>query len=120
VEIRHLPHDRSFIEVFLDGDHIGTAYPHERLTAEQEQDLIERREADRAEARKRFTVANRMRRTAHPTTERLTTDKTGNRIVADDTQYFDLLAGGKAALEGFLGDGSDLDPAEADGQGMLL
>jgi putative transposase len=97
VEIRHLPHDRSFIEVFLDGGHLCTAYPVQELDDETKQQTIERRQAARAQAQKHFTRANRMRGKNHPGTTKLSKGKDGKRYVVDP--HDDLLAGGTQALE---------------------
>ncbi|MET9226007.1 transposase family protein [Lentzea sp. NPDC003310] len=35
VQIRYAPHDRRFVEVYQDGRHLGTAYPAQALTPEQ-------------------------------------------------------------------------------------
>jgi putative transposase len=101
VEIRHLPHDRSFIEVFLDGDHLCTAVPVQDLDEETKQATIERRQAARAQAQKHFTAANRMRGKKHPGTAKLVKGKDGKRLVVDSAD--DLLAGGAQALEELFG-----------------
>ncbi|MBA2897740.1 putative transposase [Nonomuraea soli] len=49
VEIRHMPHDDRFVEVYLDGRHLCTAHPAERLTPEQAEAF---RAHTRAEARR--------------------------------------------------------------------
>jgi putative transposase len=103
VEIRYLPHDRTFIEVFRDGAHLFTATPQGSLTADEEQESIEERKRHRLEAQSRFTVANRQRKkNATGPVHRLRTDKDGNRhvIVPDD----DLLDGGAAALAELVGE----------------
>lgn len=43
VEVRYLPHDRSFIEVFYDGQWACTAWPHANLTDEEVRQLQQRR-----------------------------------------------------------------------------
>lgn len=101
VEIRHLPHDRSFIEVFLDGDHLCTAVPVQDLDEETKQATIERRQAARAQAQKHFSAANRMRGKKHPGTAKLVKGKDGKRFVVDPVD--DLLAGGAQALEELFG-----------------
>jgi putative transposase len=110
VEIRHLPHDRSFIEVFLDGDHLCTAVPVEELDDQAKQDIIERRQTARAQAQKRFTTANRMRGKKHPNSAKLTKDKDGKRYVVDPSD--DLLAGGAQALEALFGTNDRDDDAQ--------
>ena len=102
VEIRYLPHDRTFIEVFLNGNHLFTATPQLTLTADEEQAVIDKRKLERLAAQNRFTVANRQRKkNATGDVHRLTTDKDGNRHVnaPDD----DLLDGGAAALAELVG-----------------
>jgi putative transposase len=81
VEIRFLPHDRTFIEVFQGGVHLGTCYPASDLTAEQEQEILVRRKQDRLEAKEHFTRANRIRNTQDPDTQRVGTDKKGKKVV---------------------------------------
>ena len=101
VQIRHLPHDRSFIEVFLEGAHLCTAVPVEELSDEVKQETIERRQRARGMAQKRFTTANRMRGKNHPGSSKLVKDKDGKRFVVDPVD--DLLAGGAQALEELFG-----------------
>lgn len=97
VEIRYLPHDRTFIEVFLDGAHVCTAHPKDDLTAEQAQAVIVRRKEVRLQARSRFTTANRQRKqNATGPVYALEIDRQGNRIVVSDLD--DLLEGGEELL----------------------
>ncbi len=108
VEIRYLPHDRTFIEVFLDGDHLCTAYPQQSLTADQQEAVIARRNAQRNAAKQRFTTANRQRKkNAKGPVHRLEVDKNGNRLVIDTPD--DLLDGTDIDLAELLGD-SDSQP----------
>jgi putative transposase len=100
VQIRYLPHDRSFIEVFLEGEHLCTAIPRENLTPDEEIANSEARQRERRTAQARFTTANRQRRDAHPGHHRLTTDKRGRKHTADPVD--DLLAGGEDALRELL------------------
>ncbi|MDA8063873.1 MAG: transposase family protein, partial [Actinomycetota bacterium] len=103
VEIRYLPHDRSFVEVFLDGDHLCTAHPQHGLTADQEQDIIARRKEQRLAARNRFTTANRQRRkNATGGVHKLEVDKNGNRTVVEAAD--DLLVGGEDAIAEIVGE----------------
>jgi hypothetical protein len=105
VEIRYLPHDRTFIEVFRDGRHLFTAMPQSTLTADQQQEHIQKRAEERRLAQQRFTVANRQRRSnAVGPVHRLTVDKDGNRLVTAPPD--DLLDGGGAALAELIGDSS--------------
>lgn len=55
LEIRHLPHDRSFIEVFDDGTHVATCYRHEDLTPDDREHFAKKRH----EAERRNTEAFR-------------------------------------------------------------
>jgi len=108
VEIRYLPHDRTFIEVFLAGEHLCTAHPQQALTADQEAAVIARRKEQRLQAQNRFTAANRQRKkNATDPVHRLEVDKNGNRVVIEPVD--DLLAGGDEALEVIVGDDSELD-----------
>lgn len=109
VEIRYLPHDDTFIEVFADNEHTCTAVPVDSLTEEQQQEFAEYRKARRNAARGRFTTANRQRHTnatgpLHP----LEAVKNGKRVVAETID--DLLEGGEQALMELVGDlEADLD-----------
>lgn len=58
VEVRYMPHDDRSIEVYLDGQHLCTAYPQGQLTGEQ---LEEFRAHARAETKR---LAKARRRTA--------------------------------------------------------
>lgn len=95
VEIRHLPHDRSFIEVFVDGNHLCTAFPGHLLTADETEAVIERRAHERRRAMNRFTTANRVRKSM-PGTVRLEKDRDGKRRVVEPAG--DLLSGGNEAF----------------------
>lgn len=114
LEIRYLPHDRSFIEVFDEGAHVCTALPRTALTADQQQAIIDHRQAQQAKARARFTATNRVRRSSHESTTPLTRNKKGQMVVAEATSTeVDLLIGGEAAFAALVG------LAAADGQGAL-
>ncbi|RYP86865.1 hypothetical protein EKO23_07785 [Nocardioides guangzhouensis] len=111
VEIRYLPHDRTSIEVFLEGVHLGTAYDKDNLTPDHEEEFLARRQAARTEAQQRFTRANRQRNATDGAT-RITTDKKGNRTVleldaSEDTDYDDLSTGAEDVLAGYLADDPD-------------
>lgn len=95
VEMRHLPHDRSFIEVFLDGEHLCTAYPSHLLSADDTDEIVARRKQERHTAMARFTVANTQRRTQHDTVG-LFKDRDGRRLVVEPPAE-DLLSGGNEA-----------------------
>ncbi len=105
VEVRHLPHDRSFVEVFLDGKHLCTAFPSHLLTADQSEEALAARNQESREAKRRFTTANRLRRTAHDAT-RLELAKDGKRYVVDPAPL-DLLRGADAAMDALLSAGDD-------------
>jgi putative transposase len=55
VQIRYMPHDDRWIEVYLDGEHLCTAYPQGHLTDEQVTDFREHAEAET----KRLAAARR-------------------------------------------------------------
>ncbi|MEV0633267.1 Mu transposase C-terminal domain-containing protein [Nonomuraea wenchangensis] len=57
VQVRYMPHDDRFIEVYLDGEHLCTAHPQGQLTDEQV-------EAFREHARQETKRLNRQRRKA--------------------------------------------------------
>ncbi len=101
VEIRHLPHDRHFIEVFLDGEHLGTAYPKDQLNADQTEEFLAHRAEARRAAVARFTTANRTRRATDGAT-RIVRDKKGNRTVVAETSFDDLDAGAEDVLASFV------------------
>ncbi|WP_242911480.1 Mu transposase C-terminal domain-containing protein [Actinomadura terrae] len=64
VAVRYMPHDDRFLEVYLNGAHLCTAHPAERLTAEQAEAF---REHARAESRRLGRA--RRRATARARTE---------------------------------------------------
>lgn len=43
VHLRFLPNDETFVEVFIDGQHLCTAVPHERLPMEQRRQVVRNR-----------------------------------------------------------------------------
>ena len=107
VEVRYLPHDRTFIEVFLDGQHLCTAEPNDLLDDEASHQVLLRRRKARADAQARFTAANRIRKQNGNTVHRLEKDtKTGVRHVVPDNDT-DLLAGGEDVLRDLLGTDTD-------------
>ncbi len=55
VQIRYMPHDDRSIEVYLGGTHLCTAYPAQRLSAEQTEAFLE----NAARERKRLTAERR-------------------------------------------------------------
>lgn len=107
VELRHLPHDRTFIEVFVDHEHLCTAYPSHKLTADQSDAVIARRTEERDRARHRFSVANRLRRTQHETTP-LVVGRDGKRHVVEPAAE-DLLSGGNEAYARLITKSDDPD-----------
>lgn len=61
LEIRHLPHDRSFIEVFDNGAHVATCYRTEDLSPDDRQYFArQRHEAERRNSAA-FRTANTQR-----------------------------------------------------------
>lgn len=116
VTIRYLPHDRTFVEVFIGGRHICTAYPRLTLTAEQEQEVILHRQQVMAAARARFSTANRLRRESHQTTTTISRNSKGKMVVTSQERDngIDLLSGAEEALARITGAG------EINGQGTLL
>lgn len=98
VEVRHLPHDRSFIEVFRDGEHLGTGYPSELLTPDQEQQFLHTRAQQRQAALARYTVANNLR-SRQPGAGRVGTDDTADHPQPPGR---DLFSGGHEALQRLL------------------
>jgi putative transposase len=117
VQIRYLPHDRSFIEVFSDDEHLCTAYPVDQLTPDEQNDIVQGNHAERRLGQRRFSSANRLRRANHATS-RLEVDKQHRRHVVDDpagpTTSKGMLGNGKAALERLLGpDDGDGDDQES-------
>jgi putative transposase len=114
VEIRYLPHDRSFIEVFDDGAHVCTAIPKHALTADQQQAVIDHRRTQQAKSRARFTSANRVRRTGHDSTMPIARNKKGQMVVVEAAEAeVDLFAGGDEAFAAIVG------IASLDGQASL-
>jgi putative transposase len=102
VEVRHLPHDLTFIEVFLDNEHLCTAYPRHASTPEQEQALLEHRKQKMNEATRHSSVANRMRRTNHDSTAPIARNKQG-QMVLREVEHEDLLIDGEEAYLDLIG-----------------
>jgi putative transposase len=109
VEIRYLPHDRTFIEVFLDREHLCSAVPSRLLDDEASHALLLRRREARTETVRRFTAANRTRRTAGDEVYRLEKDRRGNRNVVERAED-DLLSGIDDALSELFGE----DPLQSE------
>jgi putative transposase len=114
VEIRYLPHDRTFIEVFLDGVHLCTAVPNGSADDETAHQLLVKRAETRKRALQRFTTANRLRRSGHDELHPLEITKDGKRVVTDLAE--DLMVDVDEALERLL------EQPDGDGpvQGRLL
>ncbi|MGB3763760.1 MAG: Mu transposase C-terminal domain-containing protein [Ornithinimicrobium sp.] len=106
VEIRHLPHDRSFIEVFLDGVHLGTAYPRDLLTVDETEEFLRGRTEDRKVAQARFSAANRVRSNTDGAVA-IERDKQGRRNVTPTPSYDQLDAGADDVLASFIEADSD-------------
>jgi putative transposase len=106
VEVRYLPHEDSFIEVFIDDDHLCTATPNIGLDDETSHQILERRVQAKQDAQKRQTAANRQRKQTSGDVHRLVKDKDGRRSVVDQAED-DLLVGGEHVLKEILG--PDLD-----------
>lgn len=115
LEIRYLPHDRSFIEVFDGGVHVATAIPRHALTADLEQEILDHRRSQTQKAQARFTASNRIRREGYESTTGLTRNKKGQLVVNEPTiDELDLLIDGEEALAALIG------PDNANGQGALF
>jgi putative transposase len=113
VEVRYLAHDRSFIEVFLDGSHLCTAFPQGSLDEETQLRVLEHRHEQQQAARQRFTVANRVRRTSHESTQLLDFDRTGKPTVREPkAPADDLLDGAEQALDELLDRTLDTEPGQ--------
>lgn len=68
LEIRYLPHDLNFIELFDNDRHICTAYRRDSLSEDQRQDVIKGRNAEFAKARRWGSQSNRLRYRQHQDT----------------------------------------------------
>ncbi|MFE2864914.1 Mu transposase C-terminal domain-containing protein [Embleya sp. NPDC059259] len=90
VEVRHMPHDDRWIEVYLHGSHLCTAYPTGQLTPEQTQAF---REAARAEAER---LGNERRRTARRARRELA-PLTGDGTAAAESRLVTGAAGREAS-----------------------
>jgi putative transposase len=70
VEIRYMPHDDRFVEVFIAGQHLCTAYPQGHLTPEQAEAFRAHARQEAAEVRRiRRRVASRARMELAPLTD---------------------------------------------------
>lgn len=104
LEIRYLPHDRSFIEVFDGPEHVCTALPRHALTADLQQHILDHRKDQQRKAQARFTSTNRVRRDSQDTTTPLTRNKKGQMVVvAPPDDDADLLTGGDHAYAALVG-----------------
>lgn len=116
VTIRYLPNDRTFIEVFIDGEHLCTAYPRAHLTEDQQQAIIHNRQQIQAASRARFSTANRLRRQAHSSTTPIARNSKGKMAVVErpSEDSLDLMADAEEAYNRISSAG------EVYGQGTLL
>jgi putative transposase len=84
VQVRYMPHDDRFVEVYLDGAHLCTAYPQGQLTDEQTEQF---RAHARAEARRlageRRRAARRARSALVPLTDQQTTATEARLVPAE-------------------------------------
>lgn len=87
VHVRYMPHDDRFIEVYLDGRHLCTAFPQGQLSEEQ---VAEFREHARAESRRlgraRRKAARRARAELVPLTGAETTADQARLVPVDDAR----------------------------------
>lgn len=116
VEIRYLPHDRTFIEVFADGAHVCTAWPRHALDADTRQEVIAHRSTSVSEAKKWGRASSRRRYAGHDESYPMEQDKRGRLRVKEASNDSDLV-----------GDVEDAFPDEADplpgpgiGQGRMF
>jgi putative transposase len=115
VEVRYLPHDHAFIEVFHDGQHLATCYPADGLRPDDEQAFIKARKKTDAAARKAFSSANRMRgQQREAQSIEKVTGKGKTHYQLTPAPELDLFDGGDEALKLFQ------DLPEDNGQGRLL
>jgi putative transposase len=113
VEVRYLPHDRTFVEVFYDGAHLCTAYPNTNLSDDDKETFVQRRKSARRQARARFSAANRLRKETGENVHKLVKGKDGQRNVVERPD--DLLSGGDDALRRLFGEDGE-DGADANGR----
>lgn len=92
VEIRHLVHDRTFIEVFSNGNHICTAYPRHTLTPDIRQAVVEHRNQSMSQARKWGTSSNRARYHGHAESYPIERSKDGTLTVKQAAEDVDLMS----------------------------
>lgn len=62
VEVRYMPHHDGDVEVFIDGEHLGTAVPGERMSRVEMERLFERRAEDARWLRKVTRAGEKKRR----------------------------------------------------------
>jgi putative transposase len=77
VEVRYLPHQLTFIEIFLNNEHLCTAYPRHASTPEQEQALLKHRKQKMIEATRHFSMVKRTQRINHDSTPPTRVTSTG-------------------------------------------
>jgi putative transposase len=69
VEVRYMPHDLRWIEVFTENGWLCTAYPQDQLTREQAEAVIaQRREAAREMGRRKAAASRKARTRIAPLT----------------------------------------------------
>lgn len=77
LEIRHLPHDRSFIEVFDNGTHVATCYQHDDLAPDDRAQFAKERRAAERRNTDAFRRAN-TERGKHPDAIEIAKTKTAS------------------------------------------
>lgn len=116
VEIRYLPHDRTFLEVFADGRHICTAWPREALDPDVRQAVVEHRSAAMSQAARWGTTADRRRHAGHDESHPMERSKKGVLTVKQAVNDPELLQD----LEDAFADDLATFPTPGPGQGRLL
>ena len=116
VEIRYLPHDRTFIEVFADGKHVCTAWPRHALDADTRQEVISHRSTSISEAKKWGKSSNRRRYAGHDESYPMEQDKRGKLTVKQASNDTEL----SRAVEDAFPDDADLFPEPGIGQGRMF
>lgn len=117
VEVRYLPHDDSFIEVFHQGRHLATCFPAAGLRPDDKLAFLAARKEAQARATRAFSAAHRQR-ASHPDARKIAKTKTKKGRAVEyqvEAPEPDLFTGGEEALRAL-----DALPGEEDGQGRLL
>ena len=101
LEVKYLPSDFSFIELFDNGTYVCTAFEHEAMTAEEREAFFEQRRNDRAESTQYVRKANLLRNSGFEGGEihsqREIADEEPQPLENDDS--YDLTTGGEEAYE---------------------